>query len=396
MTAPTSPTDVSKTVTELNAGWYNVVNQALSLDPATFQLAQGTLGLQTSDSSGLFLMSDAVPPSAAVGYYDAAGMSRRSSAYALLLGALLPETGTDLRTVLGDQYANWIAFKNKFFETNPTSTQTQVEIFQIWANRTLDPRQVPTAMNTFKQADNAPLNEALDALHAKGVKQQFVSSAGTPYELYVYSATNAAATAAIQAGKSATIAFDSSSMDTTLTHTTVEGSASGFYDIFSGGASGTFDALNQKAAEADWSISGTIGQYATLLTQAGGWYSSAEVSRAYNAQNDYTVWDQAANAGDWDSFFDPATGSLAQRVSQLVLVSNYSLTVTSHASYSSADVQTITAEANFGIWPFFSASAKASHKQEVTQNASGELVVTYTLPKGMIEIWGVTVEPAPQ
>src|SRR5258708_1359399 len=116
--------DNIKAVTDLNAGWYNIVSKAMGLDPTTFQLAQGTLGLQSSDSSGLFLMSDAVPPVSAVAYYDPAGLSRRSSAYNMLLHALLGEGGSDLSTALGDQYANWIAFRNA-----DTSDKTQQQLF---------------------------------------------------------------------------------------------------------------------------------------------------------------------------------------------------------------------------------------------------------------------------
>lgn len=36
---------------DLNAGWYNVVAEAMKLDLKTFQLAQGTLSLQTLERS---------------------------------------------------------------------------------------------------------------------------------------------------------------------------------------------------------------------------------------------------------------------------------------------------------------------------------------------------------
>ena len=393
----TAGTDVQNIVTDLNAGWYNEVSKALNIQDPSFLLAQGTLGLQTTDSSGLFMMSDAVPPSASVAYFDAGGMKLRSQAYALLLGALLPETGTDLAAVLGDQYANWVTYRNTYtWPTTPGAPTTQQQLFAQWANRSLDPRLASQALNTYAQAANAPLNAALNALHAPSAQQQFVNPAGQAYSLYPYTATVAAAQAAIATGASASISFDSSSMDTTLAHTTAQGSASGFYDIFSGGASGSFDQLNQTAASSDWSISGTINKFATLATQAGAaWFNSAEVARAYNAQDDNTIWDPMANAGNWDSFFGQPDGSLARHISQLVLVSDYQITVTSHASYSSDDLTTIKTQASFGIWPFFSADASATHTTEVTVNADGNLVVTHSLAKGLIQIWGVTTQSAP-
>lgn len=388
-------TDTQATVNALNAGWYNEVAQACDLDPTTFQLAQGTLGLQTSDSSGLFLIADAVPPSAAVAHFDAAGLSRRSSAYQELLNALVPETGSDLSVFLKDRYAAWVTYLNQYWVSNPTSTLTQEQVFAQWANRTLDPRTAKQAITTYSLADNSLLYQAIDAFHAAANQQSFVNTAGTAYTLPIYTGTSVGATAAINGGRSTTISYDSSTANTTLSHTTANGSATGFYDIFSGSAGTSFDQLDTTAASSRWTIEGTIGKFATLATQPGAWFTSGEFSRAYNAQNDFTVWDPNANAGDWTSFFGQPNGSLARRVSQLFLVSDYTITVTSHASYSQSDAQTITANASFGIWPFFSADASASQTSQVTLNSDSTLTVTHTLPKGLIQIWGVTVENAP-
>ena len=117
-----TPVSVQAQVIALNAGWYNVVTKAMGITDPNFQLAQGTLGLQTADSSGLFLMADACPENSAVAYYDPAGLAKRSSGFQLLLSALLPEGGTTLTTVLGDMYAAWISFKSDFYTANPTTT----------------------------------------------------------------------------------------------------------------------------------------------------------------------------------------------------------------------------------------------------------------------------------
>lgn len=391
-----SESDTKAIVTNLNAGWYNAVTQAMGISDPNFQLAQGTLGLQTSDSSGLFLMADAVPPSAAVGYFDPSGLSKRSSAYGLLLSALLPETGTDLQNVLKDQYAGWIAYRNAWFTTNPTSTLTQMQLFQQWANQRLDPRLAAQAINTFQQAANTPLNQALDTLHSAGAQQQFVDSSSNTYSLYKYSGTITNATQGVQTGGGpATINFDSNTMNTSLSHTTVQGSASGFYDIFSAGASGSFEQLDEKAASQRITITGTINKYATLVTTPVTWFASSEYSRAYNAKGDNRVWDPLSNAGDWDSFFAQPNGSLARRTGQLFLVSGYDITVTSYASYSQSDLQTIQTQASFGIWPFFSASASATHTTQSTLNSDSNLVVTHHLNPGLIQIWGVITQNAP-
>ncbi len=387
---------VNDQITKMNAGWYNVVVGALDLDPTNFQLAQGTLGLQTNDSSGLFLMSDAVPPSAAVHYFDSSGLSKRSSAYGALLNALMPEQASTLPQVLGDMYSNWITFKASFYKDNPTSDKTQVEVFEIWANRTLDPSKAGQAITVYKQAANNKLNQALDDLHAKAAQQTFTAPDQTQFSLYRYTATNSGANNAIATGGGpVSIDYNSSTANSTLKQTTAQGSASGFWDIFSGGAGASFDKLNTTAAASEFSVTGTIGKFATLATAPIAWFDSFEFERAFHGKGDAGIWNPVANLGDWNSFFSQPSGSLSRRVSQLILVSDYELTVTSHASYSSEDYQQITTQASFGIWPFFSAQASATNTSDYKHNENGTLSVTHRLGKGLIQIWGVNVQEAP-
>jgi hypothetical protein len=383
-----------QTVTDLNAGWRNVVVKALGLDPNTFQLAQGTLGLQTTDSSGLFRMADAVPPSSAVNFYDPTSMKSRASAYLNLLSALLPETSPQaLQQALGDMYSNWIAYKTTPANWTPGATLSSV--YTAWSNMApIDPGRAARGAAAIQAAQMAPLNQAYAAYALPANQQTFTGTDGTSFTLYRYTATNQAATSAINgASGGASIDFDSSSMDTKTSSTFVQGAASGFYDIFSGGASGSFAQLNSKAVGSGFSIKGTLGKYTTLASGPGAWYTSAEVSRAFDGNGNANIWDPQASSGNWSSFFGQPNGALARYVSQLVLVSDYSLTVTSKATYSQSDYQQIQTAANFGIWPFFSASASASHTTSSTLNSDSTLSVTYTLPQGAIAIWGVTVQP---
>jgi hypothetical protein len=90
MTATLNATtaSVADQINNLNAGWRNEVASKLGMDPKTFQLAQGNLGLQTADSSGLFLMADAVSPLSTTAFFDPSGKNKRSSAYNQLLHAM--------------------------------------------------------------------------------------------------------------------------------------------------------------------------------------------------------------------------------------------------------------------------------------------------------------------
>ncbi len=255
------------------------------------------------------------------------------------------------------------------------------------------PGQAAYAIAVYNKQANLPLNVALDELSAPSATQEFTRSDGQPYRLFVYSANIDAARQGLNAGGSATIDFNSDTMESRLQHTTAKGSASGFYDIFSAGASGGFDQLNKQASESSLTVKGRVGQYATLVTHPMDWFESAEFMRAYNNKG-ADVWDPQSSAGGWDSFFGQPNGSLARRLSQLVLVSDYDLTVTSHATYSQDQVQKITAEASGGVWPFFSASVSASHETQYHHNDDGTLSVRHQLPKGIVQIWGANYQNA--
>jgi hypothetical protein len=381
---------VAAQINNLNAGWRNEVASKLGMDPKTFQLAQGNLGLQTADSSALFLMADAVPPLSTTAFYDPSGKNKHSSAYNELMHAMLPTSSTGLRTALGDQYANWVIYQNA-----DTSNLSPEDRFKKWANRRLDPGQLNAALTSFIQTLSDPINVALTNYVNPAYSMTFVNRAGQSFVLPSYSCTIDVANMAINKGGSASINYNSSTADTSSSGTSVSGSDSGFYGIFSGAAGSSFAQLNQTSASSAFTIQGTINKYATISVDAMAWCDNSQISRAYNAKNDFTIWDPNSNMGNWDSFFGAENGSLARRVSELLLVSDYSLTVTSAASYSESDVEQIKSSATFGIWPFFSTQEDMTTTKSFTHNSDGALSVTYSLAKGLIQIWGATIQTTP-
>lgn len=388
---------VSKELQSLNAKWRNYVAEICGATAAdgVFQVAQGNLGLQTSDSSGLFHMADAVPTDSPTGYYQSSS-NQRSSAYDSLLFSLAPQDGTELRDVLADQYANWVTYRKSYY-TNPKNDPSipQIKLFEGWANGNLDPQLAQQAITVFKQARLSPLNKAIDAYNDKANQQSFINSDGTSFSLYRYSGTIENAKDAIANGQSISqINFDSATASEHTEHTFAEAAAEGFYDIFAGEAAASFEQLNTKASSSRITITGHIGKTGLLLTQPGGWYESDIVGTAYSHPNDNTVWSPKAS-DDWESFFAQPDGMLARYITSLLLVSDYELTVTIHASFSESEYQKITTEAAFGIWPFFGAEGSATHTKTYTHNEDGSLSYTISLNKGLIGIWGVNYRPAP-
>jgi len=385
--------DTEATVEALNAKWRNYICQAMNLDPDSFQLAQGGLGLQTSDNYGLFRMADAVPASSAVGFYDAGTTNSRAAAYSALLNALLTESGSSaFRTALGNYYSAWYAWSQANLPAKGDTMESRV---QQWGMvQSIEPGVITNAVAAIQQAANTPLARARARMwtNAANYQQQFNPPGQPATSLFIYTATTDNAQNAINQGASLTLDFDSSTSSSDVSSTFAEGSASGFYSIFSADVSGSFDKLDSKAASASMQISGRIGKFATLSVGPGEWYDSSEVNRAFKAPNDNTVWDPSSRSGTYDSFFGQPDGALARYVTQLVLVSDYEITVTSTATYSQEDYQQIKTHAEGGIWPFFSASADATHTTDIKLDSNNHLVTTVTLNKGLIQIWGVSVQ----
>ncbi|MGZ3812807.1 MAG: hypothetical protein ACXVB0_00135 [Mucilaginibacter sp.] len=384
--------NTQKIVQDLNAGWSNYISNQMKLDKNSFQLAQGTLGLQTSDDSGIFLMQDAVPAASSIGYYDSSSMNKRSDAYGMLINsALLPETSIQsFIKAMGSYYNDYINYKKS---TPMKAGQTPMDYFKQYENQSIMGPNL-AAESALSNLYNSPLGAAQTSFANPSFREQFTEGV-QQFTLPVYTGTAAGALSAIQSsGASLTnINFDSSTADSSTSTFFAHGSASGFYEIFSASASVDFSSLNAKAASSSFTITGYINSYATLSCGAGGWYNSAEVKRAIGAPNDFTVWDSTSSAGTWDSFFGQPDGSLARYVSQLILVSDYKLTVTSNATYSQEDYQQIKTHADIGFWPFFSASVDTTQTTDITQNSDSTISATQTLPKGKIQIWGVTVLP---
>lgn len=381
-------------VMELNAKWRNYVAQVMGMDPkSAFQVVQGSLGLVSEDSSGLFEMSDATPKDCAAGYYDPSSMNKRSSSYSLLLVSLLPEPGYDLRTALGDMYASWVTYRTEWSKKNPKpdDQKNQEQAFNAWADGNLDPREKAKAINAYKQAAILPLNKAIDDLTDPNNQQTFIGPDQKPFILYKYTANITQAKNALARGSTiSNFKFDSATADSNLQHTFAEGAASGFYSIFSGGAAASFESLNAKAANSRITVEGSINQFATLPTSPIGWYNSGEVNRALKAPGDATVWDPIAGQ-NWDNFFGKQ-GSLARYMTQFLLVSGYDLKVTIYASFTKEEFEEIKAKATFGIWPFVSASASFVHTSKFVLNEDSSISFTQSLAKGNVEIWAVTFE----
>jgi hypothetical protein len=390
------------TMAMLNYGWRNYLSDMMGMEP-NFQLAQGVLGLQTSDDSGLFLMSDAVPPDSNVNLYDASSMNKRSSAYIGLLCALLPETNPNaFSEALGARYAAWTSWRAA---NPPISGETFLAYVQRWGIESgVDPSILARAEASIVAAQNTQLIEAFAAFSNPAGRQRFGDDT-----LPKYTTTHQAAVDAIAGGGSMPeIDFDSGAgMNRLGAELGAMVSDTGPVCFFYGAGGARVDRagvgtraknalaqLNAKASTQRVTITGRIGSYATVVSNPGSWYTSAEVKRAWSGRGNGAIWDAGAASGGWESFFDPKSGSLSRYVSQLVLVSDYQLKVTVYGQYTTTDLNLVRNSAIRGAWPLFSTAEPPTQNIAYQLNPDSTITAVHQLEPGKIQIWGVTVQHA--
>lgn len=374
----------NKTMENYTAGWYNTLATALKLDDNSFQLTQGSLPLE-STSVPLFQMCDSVPPMSIGYHFSTSQWNRFSQDYQSLLFALKPgSSANELQQVLGDSYFAWIKYRNAFYQENPTSTESQEDLFKAFANQRLDPSLAQTAIAAYEKSSISPINEAIAAF-----KNQANYLQGTPK----YNQTIEQVNALLVRGDSASISYDSSTAETDVSHTWAEGGMGGgiILDIFDvgGEGAGTFNQINQTASSSKVTIQGSISKYATVPVGPGAWFNSGVMNNAYKNKDNNNVWDVNSQT-TWETCFG-TDGNMQRVISSLIIVDGLDITVTSHASFSKDDYQKITQESSIGIFPFFFGESESTHTKHFTYNADSSISVTIKSNVGNPKIIGVNV-----
>lgn len=374
----------------LTEGWRKHLCAAARIDEESFQVGLGAAGLVTADSSGLMAYADLQPPPERALLMAPPGRRRtRSAAYLSMLHALLPASETGLRSFLGGRYASWIACRNA--ELNGSGHQ---DLFRIWSENNLAVPQAQRAQAIFAQHLSDPLQLALEAFEARRHRLPVLTEAGRVHFIPGYNGDIAAAQRALSGAPPALIAFDSARMGGP-DPAEATGAVMRFGRYFWGRhqrPTAELRRMDAKAVSHRITVTGRFGAVSCLRTRPLGWFDAYELFRAWSAGDDPQVWDMAADPEGWQRFFRP-DGVLARRIDRLVLVAGFEVTVTSHAPWDPAEVRVIRSEATGGVWPFFAAGTRPTHRIKVTHNPDGSLSHHLTLARGAVQVLGgVTVE----
>jgi hypothetical protein len=381
-----------KAMETLTAQWYNAVVTGCGLDPATFQLAQGFPMLGT-DSPHLWAIFDAIPPASASHYWNPAQVNSFASTYGGVINNLVPQNANSFQTAMGDYYALWM----HYLATGPAlpaDGSGVIGLFDQWQQMNMPPDQGQSALTAWQQVAQGVVPVAV---------QMWLDAGGARGMLKAYNQTYQNLTAMLTPstpGKA--FSMNSATESSDVSHSWAQGEAGGFYDFFEGGASGSWDKLTKQVAQAGVEIeasfkhlvtftAGPLAQPATdpILSQYKPWYSSEALSLAFHHDDNF-VW--KTTPPSWDDTFGPA-GNLRFQTTGLVIVSGVTVTVTSAASFSQSDQESVKTATQFGFFPFFEAEASGGWSHDFEFSDSGAMTVTSTVPEGVFVVLGALVTP---
>lgn len=176
-----------------------------------------------------------------------------------------------------------------------------------------------------------------------------------------------------------------------VSKTWAKSSTSGFFGLWGGSSSSS--TVSEKFASSGVTLSASFGNVLQFPATPGDWYSSAALGMAFaNPGKDPWV---SGNPINWDTTFG-SNGNMQRFMTNLVVVQNMQVTVTSQATYSESEQSLITQSSGAGLWPFYSTGGSGGSSTDVGFNSQGNMTVNIRSYKGVAVAVGCVVLPADQ
>jgi hypothetical protein len=181
-----------------------------------------------------------------------------------------------------------------------------------------------------------------------------------------------------------TFSFDSANSSTSLSNAWTQNSSSAGVWFWGTNSDSTSQQINTLATSDDVTVDMTV-TYATVPVQAGGWYSSAYFVQMYQNVGDWTN-----GQTQWNTLFGPS-GSMQYASTQALIATNFTISITSKASYSASQYSYIASSSSVNVWPFYNSSSSSATTTSYAQNADGSITTTIHSAPGAVQIMGFNV-----
>ncbi len=203
----------------------------------------------------------------------------------------------------------------------------------------------------------------------------------------IYAPTEAAISNALKNNSSTqTFTYNSATASTSLNAAWSQSTSSGGVWFWGYNNDSISESINTLATSSDVTVTMTV-TYATVPIQAGPWFSSAYFIQMYQ---DPSLW--TGGQSQWNTLFSD-TGSLQNVSVQALIATNFTINVTSSASYTASQYAYVASSSNVNVWPFYTSSSSSSTTTSYTQNADNSITTSIHSNPGAVQIMGFSVEP---
>lgn len=362
---------------DLQNAFYNAFSQALGFSPNDpFQVIQPSPPLVSGSQADQLLWNyfNMIPPASLTQNTILSGGNQFLSDYQGVMSALMAQPNNFQSTIGPNCYnAYTVAIQqNQVAPGNPLA-------FRNWA-------LVNSACSSVAvQGASALAAAMLDPIFAAQMNVLPYKPAGTLNVTFVPGYTTMMSQ--LNIAPSRTIPFISNSQwNWDISQTWASSSQSAFFGLWSSSSSSS--SISQKFASSGVTLSASFGNVLQFAATPGDWYSSAALGLAYNNQSG-SPW-TSGNPINWQSTFG-SSGNMQRFLSNLVIVQDMDVTVTSQATWTESEQQTINNNSSAGLWPFYSSNSNSGSHTDVGFNSNGNMTIRITSQPGVAVAVGCIV-----
>jgi hypothetical protein len=368
------------TFPELQDGWYNGFIQGMGQSLDSFQIIQPAPPIASGTAANATFWSyyNNIPPFSLTQQFAASGGNQFYNDYRGLLSALVPSRDIDVEGDIGAaNFAKWQAYVSRLV-TPPGMNQIPT-MFRNWAMLNA-PRVANIGSSDYAAILLDPIATAQNELTLI-----YTDEYGLPKN-FSWEFTYDDMVNQLNRSPSRSFSFTSSSMDSNVSSSWTGGSNSGFFGLWGGSSSESN--ISKKFATSNVTVNASFDNVLVYSNTPGVWYYSSAMGLAY-ANKTGNPWSPNSSI-NWENTFG-SNGNMQRFSANLVIASGMSVTITSNASYSTSDQETITSSGSAGFWPFYCGSNGSSSTNTATFNKEGNLSITTSSLKGVPVVLGANV-----
>ena len=373
------------TFLDLQNGWYNGFLQGMGQSPNTFQIIQPAPPIASGDAanSTFWAYYNNLPPLSLTQQFAASGGNQFYNNYRALMSALVPSRSVNVEGDIGA--ANFKKWQHYILNlaTMPTMNQLPT-LFRNWAMI-----YAPNVANIGSSDYAAILLDPIATAQTE-LTLIYTDANGLPLP-FNWSLTYGDMVNQLTSANTRQFSFDSSTMNSNVSTSWTKGSNSGFFGLW--GGSTTTSSISQQFASSHVTVNASFAHVLNFANTPGLWYYSSAMGLAF-ANKTGNPWSPQSSI-NWDNTFG-SNGNMQRFASNLVIGSGMTITITSDATYSTLDQQTITSSGHAGFWPFYSGGSSSSSTNTATFDEQGHMTITTTSIPGVPVVLGVNVLPVSQ